>query len=111
MASKKVVGRGLSAFFPEHEKEGEEGKSDENPSSAVSDPQQRVYVVLRVPVDNIRPNPHQPRKEFDEQLLEELASSISQHGLIQPITVRYVGEKRFELISGERRLRASNLAG
>ena len=56
-------------------------------------------------------NPHQPRTEFKEEALEELASSIRKHGLIQPITVRYLGEKRFELISGERRLRASKLAG
>src|SRR5699024_8636609 len=50
-------------------------------------------------------------KEFDEQRLQQLASSISKHGLIQPITVRYIGEKRFELISGERRLRAAKLSG
>jgi ParB family chromosome partitioning protein len=64
-----------------------------------------------VPVDHIRANPNQPRKEFDEERLDELADSIKSHGLIQPITVRYIGEKRFELISGERRLRASKLAG
>ena len=113
MASKKVLGRGLSAFFPEHDdSEGAEASSgDESSKQALADPQKRVNVVLEVPVDNIRPNPHQPRKEFDEDRLEELASSIKEHGLIQPITVRYIGEKRFELISGERRLRASKLAG
>src|SRR5699024_2785034 len=112
MASKKVLGRGLSAFFPEHEeKEKKEEQSDGESSSALAKPQQRVNVVLQVPVDSIRPNPHQPRKEFDEQRLQQLASSISKHGLIQPITVRYIGEKRFELISGERRLRAAKLSG
>lgn len=114
MASKKVLGRGLGAFFPDYEdkSEGEAKQKDhEQPDNIYVDPQERVNVVLRVPLKNIRPNPHQPRREFDEERLEELASSIKEHGLIQPITVRYIGEKRFELISGERRLRASKLAG
>jgi len=117
MASKKVLGRGLGAFFPEYNEEGE-GKGKEGQEgqqntegTAFAEPKQRVNIVLHVPVENIRPNPHQPRKEFDEERLQELAHSIKKHGLIQPITVRYIGEKRFELISGERRLRASKLAG
>jgi len=76
-----------------------------------SDAVERVNIVLSVTVDHIRANPNQPRQEFDEERLEELAESIKTHGLIQPITVRYIGEKRFELISGERRLRATKLAG
>jgi ParB family chromosome partitioning protein len=115
MASKKVLGRGLGAFFPEYDDEkgqkGEKNQGDTPEKSAYATPEQRVNVVLEVPVDNIRPNPHQPRKEFNEDRLQELAQSIEEHGLIQPITVRYIGEKRFELISGERRLRASKLAG
>ncbi|WP_372635654.1 ParB/RepB/Spo0J family partition protein [Fodinibius sp.] len=122
MASKKVLGRGLSAFFPEYEdenktnkeeqsKEGKGGKEDAAGTGTYVEPEQRVNIVLQVPVDNIRANPHQPRKEFNEERLEELAGSIENHGLIQPITVRYIGEKRFELISGERRLRAAKRAG
>lgn len=114
MASKKVLGRGLGAFFPDYEDKSEgEGKQkdQEQSDNLYVDPQKRVNVVLQVPLKNIRPNPHQPRREFDEERLEELASSIKEHGLIQPITVRYIGEKRFELISGERRLRASKRAG
>ncbi|SMO42367.1 ParB/RepB/Spo0J family partition protein [Fodinibius sediminis] len=114
MASKKVLGRGLSAFFPEHGEEADQDKNKEEsqePSGTYVEPEQRVNIVLQVPLDSIRPNPHQPRKEFNEERLEELADSIERHGLIQPITVRYIGEKRFELISGERRLRASKLAG
>lgn len=116
MASKKVLGRGLGAFFPEYDEgdqsKGQEGEaSDKDSETPYVDPKQRVNIVLHVPVDNIRPNPHQPRKEFNEDRLGELADSIENHGLIQPITVRYIGEKRFELISGERRLRASKLAG
>ncbi len=113
--TKKVLGRGLGAFFPEYDKGSgdDEGKSSaEKTKTAVPiEPVEKVNVVLNIPVDHIRANPHQPRKDFKETALEELADSIKKHGLIQPITVRYLGEKRFELISGERRLRASKLAG
>ncbi len=111
--SKKVLGRGLGAFFPDYENEsGDSEKPTIKTKTAIPiDPAERVNVVLNIPVGHIRPNPHQPRTEFNEVALEQLASSISKHGLIQPITVRYLGQKRFELISGERRLRASKLAG
>lgn len=110
--SKKVLGRGLGAFFPEYHEEKEGYENTPKTKTAVPiEPAERVNVVLNIPVQHIRPNPHQPRSDFKEEALEELASSIRKHGLIQPITVRYLGEKRFELISGERRLRASKLAG
>ncbi len=111
--SKKVLGRGLGAFFPDYQEEGEKGdeKNQKTKTAAPIEPAERVNIVLNIPVDHIRPNPHQPRTDFNEEALEELASSIKKHGLIQPITVRYIGEKRFELISGERRLRATKLAG
>jgi ParB family chromosome partitioning protein len=113
MSSKKVLGRGLGAFFPDFDEESADNAETEKQSSenAYLDSQKRVNIVLQVPVQNIRPNPRQPRREFDEERLEELALSIERHGLIQPVTVRYIGEKRFELISGERRLRASKQAG
>ena len=56
-------------------------------------------------------NPFQPRADFNQQALEELSSSIKVHGVIQPITVRKIGDKKYQLISGERRLRASQMAG
>ncbi len=116
MASKKVLGRGLGAFFPEYEAEGNKEqpapkKEKQGVEKNLVTPEERVNIVLNVPVDHIRANPHQPRKEFDEERLDELSDSIRKHGLIQPITVRYIGEKRFELISGERRLRAAKLGG
>ncbi len=114
MATKKVLGRGLGAFFPEYQEEGKESekaKEKEGVEKSFVKPEDRVNIVLFVPVDHIRKNPHQPRKEFDEEKLEELGASIKKHGLIQPITVRYIGEKRFELISGERRLRAARMVG
>jgi ParB family transcriptional regulator, chromosome partitioning protein len=66
--------------------------------------------VNRIAIELIVPNPKQPRTDFDEQALSELASSIKQHDIIQPITVTKVGNK-YQLISGERRFRASKLAG
>ena len=66
--------------------------------------------VLFLPVEAIVPNPMQPRKAFAREGLEELAASIREHGVLQPLSVRRA-EGGFELISGERRLRASKLAG
>jgi len=111
--SKKVLGRGLGAFFPEYAEGSESTKTgNETTKTAIPiEPSERVNQVLNIPVNHIRPNPHQPRSDFNEKALQELASSIENHGLIQPVTVRYLGEHRFELISGERRLRASKLAG
>jgi ParB family transcriptional regulator, chromosome partitioning protein len=112
--SKKVLGRGLGAFFPEYEddsKPDSEKKSESRKTVIPADPALKANIVLDIPVAHIRANPSQPRKEFRDESLDELADSIKKHGLIQPITVRYLGEKRFELISGERRLRASKLAG
>ncbi|MEM9527929.1 MAG: ParB/RepB/Spo0J family partition protein [Bacteroidota bacterium] len=63
-----------------------------------------------LPISKIFPNPDQPRKEFEEEPLEELAASIKEHGIIQPMTVRHMGDGTFQIISGERRFRASQLA-
>ncbi len=67
--------------------------------------------VSVIPIDTIDVNKYQPRQVFDESSLEELATTINEYGLIQPITVRQTGFNSYELISGERRLRASKLAG
>jgi ParB family chromosome partitioning protein len=67
--------------------------------------------VNEIALSNIEANPFNPRIEFDEEALQELADSIKLHGLIQPITVRHLGDERFQLISGERRFRASKMAG
>ena len=66
--------------------------------------------VVFLPARAIRPNPAQPRKIFREEALDELANSIRQHGILQPLSVRRVGQ-RYELIAGERRLRAAKIAG
>lgn len=67
--------------------------------------------VILIPVEQIIPNPNQPRKTFEDESLIELAESIRTFGVIQPIQVRKVDNKLYELVSGERRLRASKLAG
>ncbi len=67
--------------------------------------------VTHLPVEQIQINPYQPRTDFDEEALEELANSIRIHGLIQPITVRHLSDGKFQIISGERRFRASQLVG
>ena len=73
-------------------------------------PQNRADIML-IPVDMIEPNPFQPRSSFDPDAMEELAESIRTLGLIQPITVRKKSSDRYQIISGERRFRASKLAG
>lgn len=116
MAKKAALGRGLSALLP-----GQEGQNEEARAAGESMPTPRLYNfedrvrllgrVADLDVDSIRPNPYQPRKDFNEETLDELASSIAQLGIIQPVTVRALGGSRFEIISGERRLRAARRAG
>jgi ParB family transcriptional regulator, chromosome partitioning protein len=67
--------------------------------------------INRIPIESITINPKQPRRDFDEQALNELASSIKMHDIIQPITVTVIKDGKYQLISGERRFRASKLAG
>ena len=66
--------------------------------------------IKYIPIDSIKPNPYQPRKDFNQKALEELSQSIKSFGLIQPISVRKLQDNSYELIAGERRLRASELA-
>jgi len=72
---------------------------------------QEVTGVLRIPVESVEPNPKQPRRDFDETALQELSASIKMHDIIQPITVSKLASGKYRLISGERRWRASKLAG
>ena len=67
--------------------------------------------INEIPLEQIEANPNQPRREFDEESLQELATSIREIGIIQPITLRQVADMRYQIIAGERRWRASQLAG
>ncbi len=96
MAKKNALGRGLGALIEGVEKEILEKKVEANKD---------------ILIDSIDGNPFQPRTTFDAQSLEELAASIRKLGVIQPLTVREAGNGRYQLIAGERRLRAAKLAG
>ena len=67
--------------------------------------------VMALPIDDIKPNPYQQRKYFDFYSLNRLTESIKKYGVIQPVTVRLVNGKTYELVAGERRLRAARAAG
>lgn len=99
-AAKKRLGRGLDALIRE-EPAGESSRSPEAPPS--TDPQ-------TVPITSVRPNPGQPRKEFAPEALQELVTSIREHGVLQPLLVR-TADSGYELIAGERRYRAAGEAG
>ncbi len=100
---KQALGRGLSALL----------KDPENDITAIGDKNADKVVgnIIELDIDAIAINPFQPRTNFNEEQLQELASSIKELGLIQPITVRKLEFNKYQLISGERRLRASRLVG
>lgn len=108
MYQKKTgLGKGLSALLDDTDTvQGSKPQQITAPSSGPS-----LGSINHVKITQIEVNPFQPRTEFDEQALHELADSIKLQGLIQPITVRKAGQNSYQLISGERRLRASKLAG
>ncbi len=92
-AKKNVLGRGLGALIEDAGSKHEEG------------------MFREVPLEQIDANPYQPRTKFDQESLNELASSIQRIGIVQPVTVRKTGDNKYQLISGERRYRACAIAG
>jgi ParB family chromosome partitioning protein len=94
VARRSGLGRGLSALIP-----------SENPAVA------RSSALRDVPLSQIRPNQHQPRRRFDEEAMSALAGSIRELGVLQPVLLRETGEDEYELIAGERRWRAARRAG
>jgi ParB family chromosome partitioning protein len=107
MNQKRELGKGIRALLGEIDNEINDGQIDKN--SVLNNP--KGSSTSMVPIHSIEVNPFQPRVNFDEEALNELASSIKIHGIIQPLTVRELSKDKFQLISGERRLRASKLAG
>lgn len=100
---KQVLGRGLSALLndPDHNIDSAE---DKNAAQVIGN-------IIDLPLENISANPFQPRTHFNEDALKELSSSIKELGVIQPVTVRKMKGDQYQLVSGERRLRASKMAG
>lgn len=94
--NKKRLGKGLGALLPA------DGAANESVDTHLR--------INELTIDEIEPNPYQPRREFDQDALTELAQSIKEHGVIQPISVRRV-QNQYQLVAGERRLRAAKLAG
>jgi len=94
MQKRNALGRGLSALI-----------DDSNM------PREQIPVSNEILISEIEANPFQPRVHFDEESLNELAASIREVGIIQPITLRKIGDRRYQIIAGERRFRASKLAG
>lgn len=109
MAQRAALGRGLSALLGEN---SEVAAQQEQRRAAVTPlPADNPASVNEIPTDRIIPNPYQPRLTFDEDTLEELAESIRNLGIIQPLTLRRMPDGRYQIISGERRFRASLKAG
>ncbi|MBE7074167.1 MAG: ParB/RepB/Spo0J family partition protein [Clostridiales bacterium] len=113
MDKKKGLGRGLESLFAVYEdidnenitKQKLKTEEDKRQTAATKDG------VTELDINKIYPNPNQPRKHFDEEALQELASSIKLHGVIQPLVVNKAEDGNYMIIAGERRWRASNLAG
>ena len=106
------LGRGLGALGLGKNALAGTPKSAEQPAPPeTEEPAAQTGKPAELPVDAIVPNRFQPRREFDEAALEELRESIVRHGILQPLSVRDIGGGKYELIAGERRLRAARLAG
>jgi ParB family chromosome partitioning protein len=103
VTKKQRLGRGLSAILNDPAKSVEKA-SDKGAKAVVGN-------ILEIPIGLIEVNPFQPRQKFDAEALQELATSIQSLGVIQPITVRKLAENKYQLVSGERRFRASKLNG
>jgi ParB family transcriptional regulator, chromosome partitioning protein len=108
------LGRGLASLIPQKNLLADEaGKPVTNNASVPAKIQSEALQddFLEVPIEKVASNPQQPRHNFDEKELADLAASIKEHGVIQPLVVVKIAPEQYELIAGERRLKASKLAG
>lgn len=103
MTKKRALGKGLSALL--------ENANTDITTKNIGVEGKTVGSISSIAIEQIEANPFNPRTHFEEEQLEELKESISVHGIIQPLTVRKLGRDRYQLISGERRFRASQLVG
>lgn len=109
MAVKKGLGRGLDILIPKDSKNEENGKTTKTVKKEKDNEKEKQYDQL-IDINKIEPNRNQPRRQFDEDSIEELADSIKQYGVIQPLIVKKKDDY-YEIIAGERRWRASKKAG
>lgn len=111
MKSKKGgLGKGLDALF-DNRAPIIESKQDENKDLSIDKNEDNASKVMYIDINQIKPNENQPRKHFNEDKIQELSSSIIEHGIIQPLVLRKIDEKRYEIVAGERRWRAARAAG
>lgn len=103
---KKGLGRGLDALFGVYKDESYDNITVQSQSK-----KEESKGVAEIPIEKIKPNPNQPRKNFDAEALNELAASIKVHGIVQPIVVNDMGDGNYMIIAGERRWRAANICG
>lgn len=108
---KSALGRGLDALINPQLKEKIDAPVAISSKDLPKDDGKSFDILIKIPINQINPNPYQPRTNFDQAALDELKKSILENGLIQPITVRRVEKEKYELISGERRLRACKEIG
>ncbi|HRG90188.1 MAG TPA: ParB/RepB/Spo0J family partition protein [Chitinophagales bacterium] len=114
---KSVLGRGLGALLNANDTTERTNErmaamvNDTNTTATTTVNVPQGSVIINIPLEQIEVNPFQPRTTFEEESLNDLADSIKVHGVIQPITVRKIENNKYQLIAGERRLRASKLAG
>ena len=109
MGRQSGLGRGLGALIPQRSPSPEPASPPTEGEPSIARHPDDI-IVQKIPVDRIDPNPHQPRTHFDHGALEDLVSSIKEHGILQPLVVTEKPDGRFELIVGERRLRAAKIA-
>jgi len=111
MARRIGLGKGLDALLENNDDSESYAAPIAQTVSAASEPGKKAQDIVQLPVDQLVPNPGQPRKNFDETELQELADSIKTYGIIQPIIAANAGDGTYIIIAGERRTRAAKLAG
>src|SRR5699024_10520431 len=103
---KEALGKGIRSLL-----QNMDNDLEKKPVASLENAQYPPVGIKRIPLNRIKTNPQQPRQDFDETALKELSESIKIHDVIQPITISPINSKDYRLISGERRLRASQMAG
>ncbi|MFB6181474.1 MAG: ParB/RepB/Spo0J family partition protein [Candidatus Magasanikbacteria bacterium] len=109
-----ALGKGLDSLIQSDQEEKQSSKTDVSGSGELEKDKQKQQTdagqVIKVNIEKISPNPHQPRKNFPEEELKDLVRSIKEYGVMQPVTIKPKSEGKYELVAGERRLRASKKA-